>query len=212
MKLGKFITPSQRRLITLARQRVKAITHGEKSIQSDRRLFFYEKKNTDTFFGYYDISPFNDQNQLLYIEHPNNSDDVNICVDTLFEHNAKCISKSNAWNWQQGSRLRWYQNSDDTVMFNDYVEGKYICRIVNVNGHDVKKVDWPIYDINENGIAVSLNFEKLGVLRPGYGYTCIPYTPTAADEDALIIIDANENNIIKTPFRSKHGTLLSLSC
>lgn len=196
MRLGKYITPSQRRLITLVRQRIVAFANGQKSIQSKSPIFLYEKKNTDTFFGYYDISPFNSKNQLLYIEHPKNSDCVNICVDTLFKHTPQCFASSNAWNWQQGCRLRWYHSSNDVVMFNDYIDEKYVCRVVSIDGQNLKTIDWPIYDINESGIAVSLNFEKLGVLRSGYGYTCSPYIPKGDDEDALIIINVNSNKQI----------------
>lgn len=62
-------------------------------------------------------------------------------------------------------RLRWFPDTQNMISFNDFVNGKYINRILNVETKEEKILDWPLYDIDCNGkFGITLNFERLGVI------------------------------------------------
>ena len=157
------------------------------------------RKKSDIFFGYYDISPFRGD-RILYHEHHKDSDKVEIIVDSHKFNDKTVVAISRAWNWQQGSRLRWHPVEADKILFNDFDDEKYICRIIDINTHKEKCLSWPLYDINYNcTIGVSLDFARLGIKRPGYGYTCYSYHQEQKLQDnGIHIINIVKNELIKT--------------
>ncbi len=155
---------------------VYRLVHGLKKINTTYELIEIGEKGTHTFFGYYDISPFNSKGEIIYLEVPKTSKIANIILNTVYGKDRKVVARTNAWNTQQGSRLRWLPGSDDVICFNDYVDGRYISRQINIRTHEERKIETPLYDISSDGrLGVTVNFERLGVLRPGYGYTNRPY-------------------------------------
>ena len=160
-----------------------------------RRIF---EKGCDTFFGYYDISPFNNNGQLIYLKKRKNKQDVDICVNQLSDlSDEKVIATSSAWNWQQGCRLRWFPGRNNEIIFNILDNFNYASIVVDTNGKELRKYSYPLYDINSEGkIGLSLNFDRLGYLRPGYGYTCRKYTEGNLTDEAISIVDLYSDSII----------------
>lgn len=147
--------------------------HNLKKVNTSFPLFTIKKQKYNTFFGYYDISPFNRKSQVVFLEMKDNRQASVALKDKYNSHQTRLITTTNACNWQQGSRLRWFPNSDDKIMFNDFIDDSYLCRIVSVNESSQRIINKPIYDISKDGnIGLSLNFERLDVMRPGYGYSC----------------------------------------
>ena len=69
--------------------------------------------------------------------------------------------------------LQWYKESDDKVIYNDFSikKGNYISIIQNVETGAKRVIDSPIYSVSNNGdFALTLNFERLALMRPDYGY------------------------------------------
>ena len=155
--------------------------------------FFYKKKYTfkskyfiksintkggESFFGYYDKSPINIANKYVILHAPeestkaipNSRKPVNIVLWDIAKDTYKCIDKSYSYNWQQGSRLMWLNNIE--FIYNDYdmVADTYTSKIYNLDKDVFKVVDFPIYDCHQNEFALSLNFDRLNILRPDYGY------------------------------------------
>jgi hypothetical protein len=163
----------------------------QSKVNTEFELISIGNINTNTFFGYYDIIPFNSNDEIVYLELPNGSQKVNIIFNDSTLKNPKLITTTNAWNWQQGSRLRWFPCSDNKIVFNDFINDKYVCRILDVRNNENKIIDSPIYDISSDGkYGVTLNFERLGVLRPGYGYTNKPYyNQYDLSEESIRLID-----------------------
>lgn len=163
---------------------------GQKKIQTSASLLKIGRKGFDSFFGYYDISPFNEKDEVLYIEVSKHRKEADICCYSINNKSSVILSKSYAWNWQQGSRLRWFPGSNDLITFNDFKDGKYYNRILNIRDGKERILDNPVYDWNFDGSqALTLDFARLGVLRPGYGYTCDSYTAGDLSNNGIGLID-----------------------
>ncbi|WP_146106864.1 hypothetical protein [Polaribacter porphyrae] len=141
------------------------------------------------FFGYYDLSPFdkNDTKVLAHrTHHPLISPDPKSCIDIGYydidslknNTNFIKIGESNAWCWQQGSRLQWFpkKTNEKTVFYNTVKADKYIGIIQDIYTREIiKEIPLPLYDISNCGNkGLSLNFSRLQRLRPGYGYASLP--------------------------------------
>lgn len=147
-------------------------------INCNKKMVTLSKPETHVFFGYYDVRPFNDKtDEIIYL---NVYKDLK-CADIMLSHlgNVKeeqKLASSSAWNWQQGVRLRWMPNDCRKIAFNDYDGTHYFAHILDIDTKEDLIIDKPLYDITPDGkYGFSLNFERLGVKRPGYGYTCRPY-------------------------------------
>lgn len=147
-------------------------------INSNKKIVTLAKPETHVFFGYYDVKPFNDKtDEIIYL---NVSKDLK-CADIMLSHldnniGEQKLASSPAWNWQQGVRVRWMPNDCRKITYNDYDGKHYYAHILDVDTKEDRIIDKPLYDITPNGkYGLSLDFERLGVKRPGYGYTCRAY-------------------------------------
>ena len=159
--------------------------------------------NHETFFGYYDNSPINKSNKYLIFhstDHstnnkPNKNKPITVVLYDLKNNKVLKEFPTNAYNWQQGAKLQWMDEYN--FIFNDYDKKKdrYISKIVNsVLGEIVRIVDYPIYDV-KNNIALSLNFDRLRILTPDYGYRNrgIAIDINNIENDGIYLIDLENN-------------------
>lgn len=102
------------------------------------------------------------------------------------------LAETQAWNFQQGAFLRWFEQ-DKSVVFNDFDGEKYIARVVNMNGEVLRVYDAPFASLSrEAGKALSVNFGRIYDFRKGYGYCNIPdpfFGIDAPEEDGIFEID-----------------------
>ncbi len=174
---------------------IKILSRRQSKISTSRRINITRigDKNYHTFFGYYDFTPFNiETDEIIYLSLSKKQPTLAaIVVHDLSSNIKRQVASSRAWNWQQGSRLRWLPNSSDKIMFNDYRAGKYLARIVNIRTMQEETIESPIYDVDARGkLALSLSFERLGFMRPGYGYVINPYKPIEnLAEEGISLID-----------------------
>ena len=194
--ISKILTPSTKCGIRRILHFLYRVKSGEKKIQSSYKINRISDSKADVFFGYYDITPFDKTDKkLLYIKRYNDKS-VDIILRDIFTETETVLTTSNAWNWQQGCRLRWID--DNIISFNDYRKGEYINRILDLNTSNLKNISWPLYDISpDKSLGLSLNFERLGFLRPGYGYRCQNIKPSDFDDTGISIIDIASNTVIK---------------
>ena len=169
------------------------IKNGLKNVNTNFDLTIIGDDVSNTFFGYYDISPFNEKDELVYLEVLDGKNYANIVWNNSNGKDKKIVAKTNAWNTQQGARLRWFPNSNAEICFNDFVDGKYVNRKINLETYRESLIDSAIYDISSDGrYGVTLDFERLGVLRPGYGYTNDNYCAKLdLSEEGISIVDMN---------------------
>jgi hypothetical protein len=146
---------------------IRQITHGPK---------FH-------WFGYYDKLEFDPTDRYVLgmevdFEHrsPRPEDVVKVGMVDLAESDRWIeLGQTTAWCWQQGCMLQWRPGSAHEVLWNDRVDGRYVCRILNVNSRQVRTVPHAIYSVSPDGKwAVANDFARVGDMRPGYGYNGIP--------------------------------------
>lgn len=123
----------------------------------------------DVFQGYYDVNPFQ-ENKLLFNK-TDGSGKLLICLKILDE-SAIILGKTSAWCWQQGCRLRWLPGKDEAIFWNAWDGKDHYGVIYNCRTGIENRISKPLYDIDSQGkMGASLDFTRLGYMRPGYGYT-----------------------------------------
>lgn len=164
--------------------------------------------NQQTFFGYYDVTPFSRDNDLLLamtspIENRPPAPDDELEIGYFKYKESKefhSLGASSTWCWQQGCRLRWFPTDENNlILYNKLVKGSYGSVVQNIKTREIiKEFDCPIYDIDRNGeYALTLNFSRLGRLRPGYGYSNLPdetANQKAPEEDGVWLLNLNDGD------------------
>lgn len=141
------------------------------------RIRSFDFNDLETFFGYYDKCPLSpDGSHILFHASRHNTNrlpdpasPVQIILGNTQTGSSKVIAETSAYNWQQGARLQWLNNTE--FIFNDFdkIAKSYCSRILNKDGAEIRKISFPVYDHN-NGAAFTLNFDRLSRMRPDYGY------------------------------------------
>ena len=136
------------------------------------------------FFGYYDKCPWDASGRYMlglettFLDRPPTPDDTAVIglIDTASDNRWEPMAETRAWNWQQGSMLRWLPSAPDRlIIYNDREEDRFISVIRDVRTGDTQKLPRPVYAVSHDGrSAVTLNFARLHRTRPGYGYVGLP--------------------------------------
>ncbi|OIN98145.1 hypothetical protein AUJ66_01470 [Candidatus Desantisbacteria bacterium CG1_02_38_46] len=106
------------------------------------------------------------------------------------------LAKTRAWNFQQGCMAHWLGTAPDSkIIYNDFRDRKFVSIILNVfTKKEECVISHPVSGVSPEGEkAVSINFARLRITRPDYGYDgrgCNPRLdePYPAD-DGLFLID-----------------------
>lgn len=175
------------------------------SLRRDVPLSFYADGERPTFFGYHDKTPFSvDGSKVLAMSiAASDTRPESECTQMqigYFDANVPepdfvRVASTTTWSWQQGCMLQWSPASPEhQIIFNDMVEGSYGALLYDcVRGGVVRTFDAPIYSLDPTArFASSLNFSRLGRLRPGYGYGVLPdrsASERAPNDDGLFLID-----------------------
>jgi hypothetical protein len=83
------------------------------------------------------------------------------------------LTKTRAWNFQQGCMAHWLAISPDSlIIYNDFRDGAFVSVILNVHSRkEIKVIAHPVSAVSPTGKqAVSINFSRLRRTRAGYGY------------------------------------------
>ncbi len=83
------------------------------------------------------------------------------------------LAQTRAWNFQQGCMAHWLAtNPDSLIVFNDLREGQFVSVIMNVHTRkEIKTIPHPVSAVSHDGKeALSINFARLRLTRPDYGY------------------------------------------
>ena len=186
MNIKRLFSPRQRRLI---KKIYNDIFHHQPKIISDYLVETIDADNS--FFGYYDIVPVN-QDRILYLKL--NKQIADIWIYDIVHRTKTRINKTFIWNWQQGCRLRWAKDGK-SIYYNDLRNTKLVSVKYNLVSKDELVFDMPFYDVDRREVyGLSLDFCRLGKKRPGYGYVVGEYCDPSVDElldNGVILVNLN---------------------
>lgn len=194
-KLRKCISPKEKMYLQTLWLNLQRVLQGRKIIKGFKSHMALGEHTLHSFFGYYDITPFNNVGEVLFLNLDKSLRKAEVMLFNRNDSLIRTLATTNSWNWQQGARLRWFPGSNDSILFNDFIEGEYLCRELNIRTKEEKTYIKPLYDVNKDGLlGLSLDFERLGVKRPGYGYTCKPYKePSDLSGEGIDLVDLKTN-------------------
>ncbi|RLD62355.1 MAG: hypothetical protein DRI95_13165 [Bacteroidetes bacterium] len=191
--------------------------HAKKAYQSLNYLLYKKKykyklhnevwiselknsENFGSFWGYYDKSSMLNGNVLAHTFSKSLSNIIRSKESINIYLNEKLISKTNSWNWQQGSMLTWMD--ENRIFHNIFDNGNYKCKILNIKNSIDRIINSPIYSYNrKTDTALGLNFKRLTEFRPDYGYFCHEYLDSVDFDDNndgvfRIFIENNTRDLI----------------
>ena len=137
------------------------------------------------FYGYYDKSPWDATGRYLIAIKvkqtyksvaPKEPGEV-VLVDTQNGNKVIKVGITHSWNVQQSCMAQWLgPDFKSRLIYNDYRDGQYCSVIYNVEQMKEEQVlPRPVYDVARDGsFALSLDFNRLHRMRPGYGYSNEP--------------------------------------
>ena len=123
----------------------------------------------ESFFGYYDKSPWSKDGAKFLVHGINSKTNAapnpfkdTVVVFVVDNHTKKILvrSKSNTFNWQQGTRLQWLTNNK--FIFNDFDsdQNQFCSKIISLdNPRNNEQINHPIYDCHKDQFSISLNFK-----------------------------------------------------
>lgn len=90
-------------------------------------------------------------------------------VDTQGDNKFIPVSTTACWNFQEAAMGHWI--TDDEIAFNDLRGGRFVTVVLNWRTKEERILPMPISALSEDGKwAVSVNYARLFLTRPDYGY------------------------------------------
>ena len=130
------------------------------------------------FFGYYDVQPWNKEGNLhlchkvkFWERMPEKGEIAEIgVIDINNENKYTKLAETTAWNFQQGSLLRWNPAApNDEIIYNINENGQYKGVIMNIKTGEKRFTDYPLANVDSSGnYGLGINFSRLYDFRPGY--------------------------------------------
>ena len=154
------------------------------------------------FFGYYDVQPWNKEGNLhlchkvkFWERMPEKGEIAEIgVIDINNENKYTKLAETTAWNFQQGSLLRWNPAApNDEIIYNINENGQYKGVIMNIKTGEKRFTDYPLANVDSSGnYGLGINFSRLYDFRPGYGYSEIEdpyYNVNHPKDDGIFLVD-----------------------
>lgn len=192
-----------KRYSLLKKQGFSGFLQANHKMVESYNVISHSKKHV--FAGYYDLQNVSfDGVKMCYLVVPRNGlPKINKAAIYIYDTNtrtSKRIGSTSAWCWQQGCRLRWMPESSSKLIYNDFIGGKYLSRVVDINSGDISEfAPIALYDISFAAkTGLSLNFQRLQSLRPGYGYCKrkgLTKLSVAPRDDGVLAVDLNTNEV-----------------
>lgn len=204
--IAKLLTsfPQLKRIIKYTYQRFNLLRfRKEYSFKTHLKIHKLSNNLSDnSFFGYYDRSPMSmDGKHIVFHstdfdtrQKPKKCKEIDIVLYEVQSGQTKTVSKTKAFNWQQGAKLQWINN--DEFIFNDYSNERntYVSKIYSISKKQFTLINSPIYDVFNN-YALTLNYDRLAQLRPDYGYFAKSQLPSSfnCNQEGIRFVNLTEN-------------------
>ena len=134
----------------------------------------------DHFFAsYYGINSWSPDNRYVTVLETDIKDRLSedgeyatIALVDLQDNNKLIpVAKTCCWNFQEAAMCHWLPWAEDTFLFNDKRDGKFVTVILNWKTGEEKIIPYPVSAVSRDGEwAVSINYARLRLSRPDYGY------------------------------------------
>jgi hypothetical protein len=130
------------------------------------------------FFGYYDV-PAWDASATCHLVHrvpswdrlPVSGDTAEIGIVDVRKKRFHFLTRTEAWNFQQGSMLQYHPLEDSKILFNRFTDGIYHGVIFDIANGKETEIEYPIANVDPKGrYSLSIDFHQIFSFRPGYGY------------------------------------------
>lgn len=156
------------------------------------------------FFGFHDLIPWDPSSKELLClrtnvreDHvPTHDDEAEVCIVNEATRDVTPIGTTRAWNWQQGARQRWLPAlGDRVVIYNAEASDGFCAHLVDLDAEERRTLPAPIFDVSSNGrYALTVNFHRLHVCSPDYGYdhADAPDTLPAYEDDGIYRLDLED--------------------
>lgn len=138
------------------------------------------------FFGYYDKCPWDATGRYLLAHEmpfadrqPKPGEAVALGrIDLADGDRFEPFDESLAWCWQTGAMLQWRPGTADReVIYNAIVDDKAVTVVRDMNTGEKRTLPLPVHFVHPNGReALTLDYDRLHRLRPGYGYVHLKET------------------------------------
>jgi len=104
------------------------------------------------------------------------------------------IGKTYCWNFQEAAMFHWLPWEDGACIYNDCRDGKFVSVVYNWKTGDERIIPYPVSAVSKDGTkAVSVNYARLRLCRPDYGYAGQGQDPLRddiwPDSDGLWVVD-----------------------
>lgn len=163
------------------------------------------------YYGYYDKSPWDISDRYMialkvkqaYKSVAPKEPGTLVLIDTQNNNSVTEIGTVHAWNVQQSCMAQWLgPDFSSRIIYNDFRDGRYCSVVYDVaNRKELKILPLPVYDISKDGkMALSLDFNRLHRMRPGYGYSNLPDRTKGIlcpDETCIWKMDIETGNIVE---------------
>lgn len=137
------------------------------------------------FYGYYDKSPWDATDRYMICVRVQQAyksvapkEPGTVClIDTADSNKLIEIGTTHSWNVQQSCMAQWMgPDFKSRIIYNDFRDGHYCSVVFNISEmKEEKQLPLPVYDVSRDGsFALSLDFNRLHRMRPGYGYSNQP--------------------------------------
>ncbi len=158
--------------------------------------------NYHYFFGYYDLQPY-DLSGERHLAHrvefadriPEIGDKAELGYITIKDKTFHKVAETNAWNFQQGALLQWFD--DDSIIFNDFRDGEFCSVIKKISDGSERIICAPLAHLSaDRKWGISINFMRVWDFRPGYGYCNLKdpyYNVNAPENDGIFLVDIEKN-------------------
>ncbi|MFP8958343.1 hypothetical protein ACLI4Y_16625 [Natrialbaceae archaeon A-CW3] len=166
-------------------------THPDVTLKTIEEEFGANPLEGEVFFGYFDKNPWSPSGERGVV-HRVETDSRDAEVIVLSEDDHEVVGKTQLWNYQQGAMAQWLPYSEDRVIYNCLIDGKYGSRIVTHEGIIERELQTPIQIIHpERSQALTLNYRRLADVRPDYGYSPPSnyFKSLSHDEDGIWLLD-----------------------
>lgn len=187
--------PRLKRVLVSGYQRIFSLLPAP-SLETDCEIVVRE----GYYYGFHDKCPWSHDDSALLahrfedpLRTPGPDDGVEIgYLSGSDQTDFQKIGETRTWNWQQGSMLQWFGDSD-TVLFNDLEESSHVARIVDMKGVPVAVLPRPVAVLSSDGaLALSYSFVRLQKGAPAYGYANgedLQADHPAPTRDGLFLLD-----------------------